>query len=61
MELKNLTIRKAHEALTRGDFTAVDLAKSYLDEIKKKDGDIHAYLEVHDDVLEQAKEADHLR
>ena len=58
MDLKNLTIRKAHEALIRGDFTALDLAKSYLDEIKKKDGDIHAYLEVHHDVMEQAEEAD---
>ncbi|MFA6227243.1 MAG: Asp-tRNA(Asn)/Glu-tRNA(Gln) amidotransferase subunit GatA [Candidatus Paceibacterota bacterium] len=58
MDLKNLTIKKAHEALTKGDFTAVDLAKSYLDEIKKKDGDIHAYLEVYDDVLEQAKASD---
>lgn len=58
MNLKDITIKKAHEALTKGDFTAVDLAKSYLDEIKKKDGEIHAYLEVYNDVLEQAKEAD---
>jgi len=58
IDLKNLTIRKAHEALIKGELTAFDLAKSYLDEIKKKDGDIHAYLEVHEDVLEQAKEAD---
>jgi aspartyl-tRNA(Asn)/glutamyl-tRNA(Gln) amidotransferase subunit A len=58
IDFKNLTIKKAHEAFIKGDFTAVDLAKSYLDEIKKKDGKIHAYLGVYDDVLDQAKEAD---
>jgi aspartyl-tRNA(Asn)/glutamyl-tRNA(Gln) amidotransferase subunit A len=60
IDLKNLTIRKAHDSLIKGDFTVVDLVKSYLDEIKKKDGDIHAYLEVHEDVLEQAKAADEI-
>jgi aspartyl-tRNA(Asn)/glutamyl-tRNA(Gln) amidotransferase subunit A len=58
IDLKNLTIAKAHEALTNGEYTAVDLAKAYLEEIKKNDKDIHAYLEVFDDCLEQAKEAD---
>lgn len=58
IDLKNLTITQAHEAMKRGDFSAVDLAQAYLDEIKEKDGEIHAYLEVFSDVLEQAKEAD---
>jgi aspartyl-tRNA(Asn)/glutamyl-tRNA(Gln) amidotransferase subunit A len=44
--------------LKKGDFTAVELAKAYLAEIEKKNGEIHAYLEVYDDVLEQAKSAD---
>ena len=57
IDLKNLTIKKAHESLVKGDFTARDLAQAYLDEIKKRDGDIHAYLEVYDDVLKQADEA----
>ena len=58
INLKNLTIVKAHEAFKKGDFTAVDLAQAYLDEIKKKNKEIHAYLEVYNDVLEQAKSAD---
>jgi aspartyl-tRNA(Asn)/glutamyl-tRNA(Gln) amidotransferase subunit A len=58
IETKNLTIRKAHEDLIGGKYTAVDLATAYLENIKNYDPDIHAYLEVFSDVLEQAKEAD---
>ena len=58
IDLKNLTIKKAHEALTKGEYTAVDLAGAYLEQIKKLDGDIHAFLEVFPDVIEQAKLAD---
>ncbi len=57
IELKNLTIRKASEALKRGDFTTRELAQAYLDEIKKKNPEINAYLEIYDDVLKQADEA----
>ncbi|HVU06680.1 MAG TPA: Asp-tRNA(Asn)/Glu-tRNA(Gln) amidotransferase subunit GatA [Candidatus Paceibacterota bacterium] len=57
IDIANLTIKKAHEALVRGDFTVRDLAKAYLEEIKKKDADIHAYLEVYEDVMKQADEA----
>ncbi len=58
IDLNNLTIKKAHEAMKRGEYTAVDLAKAYLSEIKNKNGEINAYLEVFSDVIEQAKEAD---
>ncbi|MEK7097971.1 MAG: amidase, partial [Patescibacteria group bacterium] len=34
------------------------MGQAYLDEIKKKNKELNAYLEVFDDVLEQAKEAD---
>jgi aspartyl-tRNA(Asn)/glutamyl-tRNA(Gln) amidotransferase subunit A len=60
MDLKNLTIKKAHEALIRGDLTSVELLKLYLDEIKNKDKDIHAYLEVYSDVMEQAEKSDEI-
>ncbi len=60
IELKNLTIRKAHEALVEGKYSAVDLTKAYLEQIKKTEEDIHAYLEVFSDVLEQAKKADEI-
>jgi len=58
IDLKNLTIKKAHEALMKGEYTSVELATAYLEQIKKTDGDIHAYLEVYSDVLEQAQKAD---
>ena len=58
IDLKGLTIKKAHEHLKKGDFSSVDLTKAYLEEIKKKNKDINAYLEVFDDALEAAKKAD---
>jgi hypothetical protein len=58
INLKKLTIRQAHEDMVSGKYTAVDLAGAYLENIKNKDGEIHAYLEVFSDVIEQAKEAD---
>jgi len=58
VDIKNLTIRKAHEALVKGEYTAVDLASAYLEQTKKLNGDIHAYLEIFSDVIEQAKAAD---
>jgi aspartyl-tRNA(Asn)/glutamyl-tRNA(Gln) amidotransferase subunit A len=36
------------------------LARAYLEEIKKKNKELNAYLEVYDDVLEQAKAADEI-
>lgn len=58
INLKNLTIKKAHDSLVKGEYSAVDLAKAYLAEIEKKNKNLNAYLEVYDDVLVQAKEAD---
>jgi aspartyl-tRNA(Asn)/glutamyl-tRNA(Gln) amidotransferase subunit A len=57
IDLNNLTIRKASSAMKRGDFSARELAEAYLDEIKKKNPSINAYLEIYDDVLKQADEA----
>lgn len=58
IDLTTLTIKKVHEDLKSGKYSAVDLVQAYLEEIKKRDGEIHAYLEVFSDVLVQAKEAD---
>ncbi len=58
IDTKNLTIKQAHEDLITGKYTAVDLAEAYLENIKNKDKEIHAYLEVFEDVIDQAKEAD---
>lgn len=60
IDLANLTIEKAHAALTKGDFTAVELSQAYLDVIREKNKNLNAYLEVYDDVLDQAQKADEI-
>ena len=58
IDLKNLTISKARISLDSKEFSARELAQAYLDAIAEKNADIHAYLEVFADVLEQADRAD---
>lgn len=60
IDLATLSIKKAHEGLMSGAFSAVDLATAYLEEIKKKDGDINAFREVYADIIDQAKKADEM-
>lgn len=60
IDLTTLTIASARAKLDGKIFSAVDLASAYLSEIKKKNGELNAYLEVYDDVLDQAKAADEL-
>lgn len=58
IDLKNLTVKVAHDALAKGEYSAVELAQAYLVQIHKTDKDIHAYLEVYGNALEQAEFAD---
>jgi len=58
IDTTTLTIVEARKRLDAKEFSAIELAQAYLDAIQEKDGEIHAYLEVYDDVLEQAKKAD---
>ena len=59
MNLLDLTIKQLHEGLRNKDFSAVELAKIYLEQIKKTDKDIDAYLTVTEKLaLEQAQKAD---
>lgn len=58
MDISTLTIIKAREGLKKGDFTSRQLTESCIKNIREKDGDIHAFLEVYDDALDQADEAD---
>ena len=51
IDLKTLTIKKAHEAMKSGDFTAQELAQAYLDNINPE---LNAFILVFDDVLEQS-------
>ena len=58
MDISTLTIEKAHEGLVKGKYTAVQLTQVYLDEIKEKNKDVNAYLEVYEDALDAAEMAD---
>ena len=58
IDLKNITIKTAHEAMKKGLFTAVELVSAYIEEIKKTNGEINAFLEIYSDALDQAKKAD---
>ncbi len=58
IDLKTLTIKKAHDHLSKKDFTASDLAHAYVKEIQNKNPDINAYLETYADIDAQAKLAD---
>lgn len=59
MNLLDLTITQAHEGLKKKEFTSVELTQAYLDQIKKTDGNIGAYLAITEKLaLQQAEEAD---
>jgi aspartyl-tRNA(Asn)/glutamyl-tRNA(Gln) amidotransferase subunit A len=59
MNLEKLTIAEARRALDAREYSALELADAYLENIAKRDPDIHAYLEVWaDSAREEAKAAD---
>lgn len=58
IELSKLTIKSTAQALRNKDFSARELTEASLNAIKEKDGEVHAFLEVFDDALSQADEAD---
>lgn len=59
MELNYLTIEQAHKGLVEKKFSAKELTQACLDNIKKHDADIHAFLKVTEDLaLQQAEAAD---
>ncbi len=57
IDLKNLTIEKAHESLKNSEYTCKELVEAYLKVIKEKNKELNAYLEVFKDVFEQAETA----
>jgi len=60
MDIKNLTIEKASEMLKNGEITSVDLVSACLKNIEEKNKELNIFLEVFDDVLDQAKKADEI-
>jgi len=57
IDLKSLTIKKAHEAMKNGEYTPLELADAYLEVIKEKNDELNIFLEIFNDVPEQAKHA----
>lgn len=58
IDIHSLTIKSAREALDSKVFSAKELAEAYLKNIAVNNDEINAYLEVYDDVITQAIEAD---
>ena len=58
IELTALTIKEARKKLDKGEITSVELTEAFLKNAKEKNDTLNAFLEIFDDVLEQAKEAD---
>ena len=58
IDLKSLTISKAHKAMMDGVFSSVELTKAYIEQINKQNKEVNAYLEVYDDAVAMAEEAD---
>ncbi|MFA5173469.1 MAG: Asp-tRNA(Asn)/Glu-tRNA(Gln) amidotransferase subunit GatA [Candidatus Paceibacterota bacterium] len=54
-----ITIKEFHEGLVKKDFSASEAAEFFLNEIKEKDGEVKAFLEVwRKEAKEEAKEVD---
>ncbi|MEK7088857.1 MAG: Asp-tRNA(Asn)/Glu-tRNA(Gln) amidotransferase subunit GatA [Patescibacteria group bacterium] len=60
IDIKNLTIEKAGEMMKNGELTSVDLVSACLKNIEEKNKELNVFLEVFNDVLEQAKKADEI-
>jgi aspartyl-tRNA(Asn)/glutamyl-tRNA(Gln) amidotransferase subunit A len=60
INLKELTINKAHESLKSGEFSVRDLVDAYLAVIKEKNTEINAYLEVYKDIEPEIKKAEEM-
>ncbi|MEK7185031.1 MAG: amidase family protein, partial [Patescibacteria group bacterium] len=57
IDLEKLSIKSAHNHLVKGDFTAEELTKNVLENVAAKNPEIHAYIEVFDDCVASAKQA----
>ncbi len=60
IDLKKMTIEKAHAGFKSGEFSALELTKAYIENIKTKNGELNAFLEVFADAEDQAKVADEM-
>src|SRR3989344_5771591 len=61
LNLKDLTITKARGAMEKGEFSAEELTRAYLENIKAKNPELNAYLTVFDDATDEARKIDQAR
>ena len=57
MNLENLTIKEARRLLDSKELSVKELVEYYLKNIEEKNKELNIYLEVYEDVLEQADRA----
>ncbi len=55
IELKTLSIKKAHDALKAGEYTVRELVDAYLAEVESSNGDINAFLHLFTDIDERVE------
>jgi len=55
------SIKELAKALKRDELTSVEITQAYLDQIKKLDSEIHAFLAMNEKALEEAKASDDRR
>lgn len=60
-QITKLPIMELSEALKKGELTSVEIVQAFLDQIKKEDGEIHAFLELNKGALDEAKKSDERR
>ena len=60
IDLKNMTIEKAHAGFKDGLFSSLDLTRAYIENIKSKNTKLNAFLEIFVDAEDQAKKADEM-
>jgi len=59
IDLTDLTIQKAHDSLKGGEYSVRELVDAYLENIKDKNTELNAYLEIfNDDINESVKTAE---
>ncbi len=58
IDVKSITIKKAGEMLRNRELSSVELVSACLQNIKEKNAEFNVFLEVFDDALKQAEEAD---
>ena len=58
IDLKNFTIEKAHDLLKNKEISVRDLVDFYLENVKEKNSNINAYLEIFNDIEDGIKKAE---